>query len=41
MKVAVIGSRGLEVDALEQYLPSGVSELISGGAKGFDACARG
>ena len=40
MKVAVIGSRGLEVDALEQYLPSGVSELISGGAKGIDACAR-
>lgn len=40
MKVAVIGSRGLRVDHLEDYLPEGVTEIVSGGAKGVDACAR-
>lgn len=40
MKVAVIGSRGLKVSNLEQYLPDGVSEIISGGAKGVDTSAR-
>lgn len=41
MKVAVIGSRGLHVDHLEDYLPAGVTEIVSGGARGVDACARG
>lgn len=40
MKVAVIGSRNLVVRNLEQYLPETVTEIVSGGAKGIDACAR-
>lgn len=40
MKVAVIGSRGLNVEHLEDYLPEGVTEIVSGGAKGVDTCAR-
>ena len=40
MRVAVIGSRGLHVDHLEDYLPEGVTEIVSGGAKGIDTCAR-
>lgn len=40
MKVAVIGSRGLHVDHLEDYLPKGVTEIVSGGAKGIDTCAK-
>ena len=39
MKVAVIGSRGLTVDNLEDYLPDGTDEIVSGGAKGIDTCA--
>ena len=40
MKVAVIGSRGLWVDRLEDYLPEGVTEIVSGGARGVDTCAK-
>lgn len=40
MKVAVIGSRGLRVDNLEKYLPKETTEIVSGGARGIDACAR-
>lgn len=40
MKVAVIGSRSLTVDDLGKYLPEGTTEIISGGARGVDACAR-
>lgn len=40
MKVAVIGSRGLSVSDLGDYLPPNTSEIISGGAKGVDGCAR-
>lgn len=40
MKVAVIGSRGLQVDRLGDYLPAGVTEIVSGGARGIDACAK-
>ncbi len=40
MKVAVIGSRGLYVEHLEEYLPEGTTEIISGGARGVDASAR-
>lgn len=40
MKVAVIGSRGLRVSDLGNYLPEEVSEIISGGAKGVDTCAK-
>lgn len=40
MKVAVIGSRNLKVQNLEEYLPQGVTEIVSGGARGIDSCAR-
>ena len=40
MKVAVIGSRGLRVDNLEKYLPKETTEIVSGGARGIDTCAR-
>lgn len=40
MKVAVIGSRGLEVKNLGQYLPPETTEIVSGGARGIDSCAR-
>ena len=40
MKVAVIGSRNLTVSNLEKYLPAGVTEIVSGGARGVDTSAR-
>lgn len=40
MKVAVIGSRGLEVSDLEKYLPEDTDEIVSGGAIGVDTSAR-
>ena len=40
MKVSVIGSRSLRVDALGKYLPDGVTEIVSGGARGVDTSAR-
>ncbi len=40
MKVAVIGSRGITVNNLSDYLPPDTTEIISGGAKGVDSCAR-
>ena len=40
MVVAIVGSRGLCVTDLEKYLPEGVTEIVSGGAKGIDCCAR-
>lgn len=40
MKVAVIGSRGLTVNDLGKYLPEDTTEIVSGGAKGIDTCAK-
>ncbi|MFI3226592.1 MAG: hypothetical protein R3Y09_04180 [Clostridia bacterium] len=40
MKVAVIGSRNLKIENLEQYLPKNTTEIVSGGAKGVDLCAK-
>lgn len=40
MRVAVIGSRGLTVNNLEKYLPTETDEIISGGARGIDQCAK-
>ena len=40
LKTAVIGSRSLTVDNLEEYLPCGTCEIVSGGAKGIDTCAH-
>ena len=39
MKVAVIGSRGIIISNLGD-LPQDTTEIISGGAKGVDTCAR-
>lgn len=39
MKLAIIGSRSLTVNDLGQYLPTGVTEIVSGGARGIDTCA--
>ena len=40
MKVAIIGSRNLQIENLQNYLPKDVTTIISGGAKGIDSCAR-
>lgn len=40
MRVAVIGSRGLRVGNLEDYLPKDTTEIVSGGARGVDTSAR-
>ena len=40
MKVAIIGSRNLLVNDLQNYLPEDVTEIVSVGAKGIDSCAR-
>ena len=38
MKIAVVGSRNITVKNMEKYLLDG-DEIVSGGAKGVDACA--
>ena len=40
MKIAVIGSRGMTVRDLENYLPEETKEIVSGGARGVDTSAR-
>ncbi len=40
MKIAVIGSRDLLIVKLQRYLPENVTEIVSGGAKGVDTCAK-
>ena len=40
MKVAVIGSRGITNCNLSEYLPEDTDEIVSGGARGIDSCAR-
>lgn len=40
MKVAVVGSRGIVVRNLGKYLPKDTMEIVSGGARGVDTCAR-
>ena len=39
MKSAVVGSRDLQNISLDQYLPEGTEEIVSGGAVGVDFCA--
>ena len=39
MKVAVVGSRNIVV-LLSRYIPEATREIISGGARGVDTCAR-
>ena len=38
MRVAIVGSRGLKIENIGEYLFE-CDEIISGGAKGIDACA--
>ena len=40
MKISVIGSRGLVINDLGNSLPANVTEIVSGGAKGIDTCAK-
>lgn len=42
MKIAIIGSRDLTVTAeeLARYIPKEATEIVSGGARGIDSCAR-
>ncbi|MBE6733117.1 MAG: DUF2493 domain-containing protein [Ruminococcaceae bacterium] len=40
MKIGVVGSRSLWVNDLDKYLPKYVNEIVSGGAKGIDTCAK-
>ena len=40
MKIAIIGSRSINIDEIGKYLPENISEIVSGGAKGVDTAAR-
>lgn len=40
MRVAIIGSRNLTINNLQDYLPKETTEIISGGAEGIDSCAK-
>ena len=39
MKIAIVGSRSLNIQNLGEYLPEGITEIVSGGAKGIDTVA--
>ena len=39
MKLAIVGSRNVDVPNIGDYLPDGVTEIVSGGAKGVDSSA--
>lgn len=40
MKIAIVGSRNIRLKNLEKYLPEDITEIVSGGAKGVDLCAK-
>lgn len=40
MRVAVVGSRSLTSIDLSPYVPAEATVIVSGGARGVDACAR-
>lgn len=40
LKTAIVGSRNLQIVDFTEYLPSETTEIITGGAKGIDACAK-
>lgn len=40
MRIAIVGSRNLRIDHMEDFLPKQVTEIISGGAIGIDLCAK-
>ena len=39
MKLAIVGSRGIRIENIEEFLPEVIDEIVSGGAKGIDECA--
>lgn len=39
MKLAIIGSRTLWIESPEDYLHEGITEIVSGGARGIDSAA--
>ena len=39
MKLAIVGSRSIVACDLGRYMPRGVTEIVSGGAKGIDTLA--
>ncbi len=40
MKLAIIGSRSIQIDNIKKYIPENTTEIVSGGAKGADTCAE-
>ena len=40
MKIAIIGSRSITADIPEKCIPDGVTEIVSGAAKGIDTSAQ-
>lgn len=40
MVIGIVGSRSIVVDDIGAYLPPDTDEIVSGGAKGVDSCAR-
>lgn len=40
MKVAIIGSRSLRVENIGSYISESTDEIVSGGARGVDNCAK-
>ena len=39
MKIAVIGSRTLDIPDLKKYIPPHTTEIVTGGARGIDMAA--
>ena len=39
MRIAVVGSRNLNIENMEDYIPIDTDEIVTGGAKGIDKCA--
>ena len=40
MKLAIIGSRGINEINIDEYIDSSVTEIVSGGARGVDTLAK-
>jgi predicted Rossmann fold nucleotide-binding protein DprA/Smf involved in DNA uptake len=40
MKLAIVGSRDITDVDIGKYIPDGVTEIVSGGAKGIDMLAK-
>ena len=40
MRVAIVGSRSITYLNLADFLPEDTTEIVSGGARGVDTCAR-